>query len=120
VKGKNMSGFEGQMRNELLSEIEALEKNYAVIKDIRSEGKYDSSTMKETLQSFKDNLSKIASRLLVLSHMQSSSQPMRIPIDSFIDQFVKALAILELHPQTTPSTVIDNIMSLVSILKKLI
>ena len=51
------SGFEQQIKNELLSKIEALEKNYAVIKDILSGVNYQLSEVKENLQSFKNNLS---------------------------------------------------------------
>jgi len=125
------SGFDRQIRDELRSEMENLEKNYAIIKDILSGVKYESSTVKGTLQSFKDNLSKVASLVSVLSLARGSSQPMRIPIDSLINQIDFALSVLELSPQTSPSgviqvalalseTKIENIMSLVSILKKLI
>jgi len=47
---KHASGFEEHVRNDLRSEIEALKKNYTIIKDILSGVKYDVSDVKGTLQ----------------------------------------------------------------------
>ena len=129
------SGFEQQIKNELLSKIEALEKNYAVIKDILSGVNYQLSEVKENLQSFKDNLSGVISLVQVLSQIKTSetrtSQQISVNIDSLISQIDLALLFLELSPQQNPSSIIqmslylsnikiEEVMSFISILKKVI
>jgi len=121
--------FEQQIRNELRSEIEALEKNYAIIKDVLSGAKYDVSDIKGTLQSFKDNLSKVMSLAIVLSQMKGSR--LENPFNPLLNQVDFALTLIELYPHENPSSIlqlslalsnikIENVMSLVSILKKMI
>ena len=123
------SGFEGEIKSELRSEIDASEKNYAIIKDILSGVKFDTSDAKGTLQSFKDNLSKVNSLFIVLSQMQGS--PQSIPINSLLEKLDFALVLIELYPKENPSQIIqtalllsdtkvENVMSLLSILKKAI
>lgn len=50
---QNQKNCEKQIRNELLSEIVTLERNYSIIKDILSGAKYDISDMKGVLQSLR-------------------------------------------------------------------
>ena len=129
------SGFEQQIKNELLSKMEALEKNYAVIKDILSGVNYQLSEVKENLQSFKDNLSGVISLVQVLSQIKTSqmrtSQQISVNIDSLISQIDLALLFLEISPQQNPSSIIqmslylsnikiEEVMSFISILKKVI
>jgi len=122
------SGFETQIRTELRSEINSLEKDYAIIKDVLSGAKYDVSDIKGTLQSFKDHLSTVRSLFLVLSQPEGT-QKLNIPIDSIVKQIDFALTLMALYPQDNPSgflqlslslshTRIEYIMSLISILKK--
>lgn len=121
------SGFEQQIKGELFSEIEALEKNYTTIKDVLSGAEYGVSDIKGTLESFKDNLSKVASLLMVLSQLKGTI--LTLPIDSLVRQIDLALSIFIINPQAKPSDVIhaflsfsevkiEYIMSLASILKK--
>jgi len=121
-------GFD--IRNELLSEIEALEKNYNIIKDVRSGVTYDLSDIKGTLQSFKDNLSKVNSLLVAFMFVRGSKpeEIIRLPITPLLNNIDLALSMFAVFPQSNPSDVIqislglsdvkiENIMSLVSILK---
>lgn len=121
-------GFD--IRNELLSEIEALEKNYKVVKDILSGATYDLSDTKGTLQSLKDNLSTVNYLLMSLFYVRGYKVE-QLPIASILKQIDFALSMLALNPQLNPSDVIqislalsnekiESVMSLVSLLKKTI
>jgi hypothetical protein len=123
--------LEQQIRKELYSEIEASEKNYAIIKDILSGTTLEHSRVKETLQSFKDNLSKVNSLFMVLLQSQAQGTQLSIPINPILQNLDLALVLIETYPQQNPSpfiqltltlsdTKIENIMSLISILKKLL
>lgn len=124
------SGFENQIRTELLTEIDALEKDYGSIKDILSGVSFESTDVKGILHSFKDHLSKTASLFMLLSQMKAKSS-LAIPIDNILRQIDLALTIMEFYPQQNPSGIIqtaltmsseriENIMSIISILKKMI
>jgi len=77
--------IEQQIKTELLSEIEAAEKNYVTIKDVLSGAQYDVTDVKGILQSFKDNLSKVSFSFIMLSQRYSKdAKPSQIPIDSFL------------------------------------
>ena len=77
--------LEKQIKEELYSEIEKLEKYYAIIKDILSGTTFEHSRVKEALQSFKDNLSKVNSLFGVLSQIQVKSTPLSIPINPILN-----------------------------------
>ena len=123
--------LEQQIRKELYSEIETTEKNYAIIKDILSGTILEHSRVKETLQSFKDNLSRVNSLFVVLSQIQAKGSPLSIPINPLLQNIDLALVLIEGYPQQNPSsfiqialalsnTKIENAMSFLSILKKLL
>ena len=123
--------LEQQIRKELYSEIEASEKNYAIIKDILSGTTLEHSRVKETLQSFKDNLSKANSLFMVLSQIQAKGTQVSMPINPLLQNLDYALVLIEAYPQQNPSsfiqialalsnTKVENVMSLLSILKKLL
>jgi len=131
-RGEIMSNpLEKQLRDELYSEIESSEKNYYIIKDILSGTIFEHSRVMETLQSFKDNLSKVNSMFGVLSQIQAKGNPILIPINPLLEKLDFALVLLEWYPQQNPGSFIqtalalsnikiENVMSLLSILKKLI
>lgn len=123
--------LEQQIRKELYSEIEASEKNYSILKDILSGTTLEQSHVKETLQSFKDNLSKVNSLFVMLLQFQTQGTQLSIPINPLLQTLDLALVLIEAYPQQNPSsfiqialtlssTKIENVMSLLSILKKLL
>jgi hypothetical protein len=127
----NSNGLEYQLVNELSSEIIAAEKNYITIKDILSDAQYEATDVKGVLQSFKDNLSKVSALFLVLSAQRASKdvKPTPLPIDSFLTGIDFVLVMMDTAPQqnigsllqlafATSSVKIENIMALLSVLKK--
>ena len=77
--------LEQEIKTELCSEIEVAEKNYLIIKEILSGVHYDVSDVRGTLQSFKDNLSKVSSLFMALAQISSKdAKSTQIPVDSFL------------------------------------
>ncbi len=124
--------LEQEIRTELFSEIESAEKNYVVIKEILSGVQFEPSVIRGTLQAFKDNLSKASSLFMVLSQLNSKdAKPIPIPIDSFLTGIDFTLVMIDASPQQNIGTVlqlafsasnnkIENVMALLSVLKKMI
>ena len=122
--------LEMKLTEELCSELESIEKNYAIIKDILSGTTFEHSRVKETLQSFKDNLSKVNSLFGLISQVKAKGTTLSIPINPILKTLDFALVLIELYPQQNPSsfiqlalalsdTKIENVMALLLLLKKL-
>ena len=128
---QNQNPLEQQIKKELYAEIESSEKNYAIIKNALSGVTYQASDIKGTLQSYKDNLSKVNSLFMVLSQIQAKGTQLSMPINPLLQNLDYALVLIEAYPQQNPSsflqlalalsnTKIENVMSLLSILKNLL
>jgi hypothetical protein len=128
---QNPNPLERQLINELMSEIEATEKNYATIKDILSGVQYDATDVKGVLQSFKDNLSKVSALFLALTIQRASKdvKPAPLPIDSFLTGMDFVLVMMDTSPQQNVGSLlqlafsasnvkIENTMALLSVIKK--
>jgi len=122
--------LEQEIKTELCSEIEAAEKNYVIIKEILSGVHYEDSDVRGTLQSFKDNLSKVSSLFMALAQFSSKdTKSTQIPVDSFLWGIDFVLIMMDTPTQknvcsllqlafSASSVKIENVMALLSILKK--
>jgi hypothetical protein len=129
---QNPNPLEQQIKKELCIEIEASERNYAIVKDALSRRvTYQPSEIKGIIQSYKDNLSKVNSLFMVLSQIQAKGTQLSMPINPLLQNLDYALVLIEAYPQQNPSSFlqlalalsnikIENVMSLLSILKKLL
>jgi hypothetical protein len=119
---------EGQIRSELLSEIQRLEENYKVIKDYLSGAEYEPSEIHIALQKFKDNLSVASAHILTLYNLRG--QKIRnIPWEPLFTNIDYALATIAISPNskarsavhlalTISEPKIDQVMSYLSNLKE--
>ena len=77
---------EGKIKQDLFIEIQNLEQNFAVISGFLSGKDYDSITIGQTLQSFKDSLSRASAFVLALYNLKGKRvsipwEPLFISLD---------------------------------------
>lgn len=115
------------MENILRREIELLTDQYKIIKDFLSGAELGIDDLRETLQSFKDSLSKV--RLLFALHFQRKyGNVVNIPIEPLMNSIDLSLAVMESNPSKSrmilqtalfaSSIKIENVMALLSLFRE--
>jgi hypothetical protein len=123
------SEFEGLTRKQLLSEIDGLEKNYATIKRVLSGAQYDVSDIRGALLYFRNHFIGLQVSFTSLSESKRLGR-VDLP-NSVVKAMDLAMVLTGMFAQERPSSVIqlalavfnvelENVMSLISILKKIV
>ena len=100
-----LNGTEAQIKRELNSEIQNLEKEYSLIKSYLSGTEYDDVEIIGNLRVFKDNLSRISAHILTLYTMKG--QRTKITWDSLFVNIDNALATLNSYSKRKPRETIQ-------------
>ena len=103
-------GTEARIKNELNSEIQALEKHYLTIKDYLSGTEYDAIQIIGTLRAFKDGLSRISAHILTLYTLKG--QKTKITWDSLFTNLDDALATMRASANPKPRAAIQLALNL--------
>lgn len=120
----------GEIRSEILFEIESLEKDYEVIKNFLKGIQYDLLRLRTSLQSFKDRMSKV--RSLIIAYFQMHGKSFDFQTKSILDSIDMALVLMEVNPQMNMQQArgilqlsllvanikIEDVMAFISTLKK--
>jgi hypothetical protein len=89
---------EAKIKQDLLAEIQTLEQNYRVLSGFTSGADYDPATVGNSIQAFKDSLSRASAFVLALYNLKG--RRVNIPWDSLFTSLDYALATL-----TTSATI---------------
>jgi len=98
-------GTEAQIKNELITEIQNLEKHFSLIKNYLSGTEYDDVEIIGNLRVFKDTLSRISAHILTLYTMKG--QRTKITWDSLFVNIDNALATLSSYSKRKPRETIQ-------------
>jgi hypothetical protein len=127
---ENLEDIIEKMKTELVSEIQALESDYEIIKNFLKGVDYDINQIRTSLQSFKDQLSKV--RSLLVAYFQLKGKNFDFQTRPVLDKIDIALFLIEANPPATwqsargilqlslaMSTVkIEDVMSFISTIRK--
>jgi len=119
-----------EIRSEILFEIEALEKDYEVIKNFLKGIQYELPRIRTSLQSFKDRMSKV--RSLIIAYFQMQGKNFDLQTRPILDSIDMALVLMEVNPKMNmqqargilqltllmASIKIEDVMAFISTLKK--
>jgi hypothetical protein len=103
-------GTEARIKNELNSEIQALEKHYLAIKDYLSGTELDNAEIIGTLQVFKDTLNRISAHILTLYTLKC--QKTKITWDSLFTNLDDALVTMRASANPKPRAAIQLALNL--------
>jgi hypothetical protein len=113
------------MENALRYELEALIKDYDVIKDYLSGAELSIDNLREQLQSFKDRLSKV--RLYLMIHTEKKGNMLNLPFDPIMNAIDVALILMEGDPSnarqyfqaslSVSSVKIEDLMAFLSLIR---
>jgi hypothetical protein len=103
-------GTEARIKNELNSEIQALEEHYLTIKDYLSGTEYDAIQIIGTLRAFKDGLSRISAHILTLYTLKG--QKTKITWDSLFTNLDDALVTMRASANPKPRAAIQLALNL--------
>ncbi len=103
-------GTETKLKKDLLVEIQALESNYAVIKKFLSSPEYDILQVAESLQAFKDGLSRTSAFILALYTLHG--QKVKIPWEPLFTSLDYALTTINVAPTAKQSASLKAILSM--------
>jgi len=98
-------GTEAQIKNELITEIQNLEKHFSLIKNYLSGTEYADVEIIGNLRVFKDTLSRISAHILTLYTMKG--QRTKITWDSLFVNIDNALATLSSYSKRKPRETIQ-------------
>ena len=101
---------ETKIKQDLIAEIQNLEQNYSVIKSFLSGADYDSVTLGETIQSFKDSLSRASAFVLALYNLKGKR--VNIPWDPLFTSLDYALATIAISSSPKQKAAIKTILSM--------
>lgn len=115
---------ETKIKQDLLAEIQNLEQNYKVIKGFMAGEDYDVSVLGQSIQSFKDSLSRASAFVLALYNLKGKR--VNIPWEPLFTNLDYALATLTTAPKRAAIQVIlgmakeqmDQVLSYFSALKE--
>ncbi len=101
---------EAKIKQDLIEEIQNLEKNYSVIKSFLSGKDYDSITIGQSVQSFKDSLSRASAFVLALYNLKGKR--VNIPWDPLFTSLDYALATIAVSSSAKQKTAVKTILSM--------
>jgi hypothetical protein len=97
VENESLEKVAEGIKLEALAEIESLEKEYEIIKNVLKGIQYDLSQIRTTLQSFKDRLSKV--RSLIIAYFQMQGKNFDLQTRPIMDSIDNALVLMEVTNQ---------------------
>lgn len=104
------NGPDSKIKKDLLVEIQALEKDYCVIKKFLSNSECDILQIGESLQAFKDGLSRTSAFILALYNLHGHK--VKIPWETLFTSLDYALATINVTPTAKQSASLRAILSM--------
>jgi hypothetical protein len=101
---------EAKIKQDLFAEILNLEQNYSVIKTFLSGKDYDITTLAQTIQSFKDSLSRASAFVLALYNLKGKR--VNIPWEPLFTSLDYALATVSVSSSQKQKTAVRTILSM--------
>ena len=101
---------ETNIKQDLFVEIQNLEQNYMVIKSFLAGKNYDSITIGQTIQSFKDSLSRASAFVLALYNLKGKR--VNIPWDPLFTSLDYALATVSVSSSPKQKAAVRTILSM--------
>jgi hypothetical protein len=107
----NMAGnAEANIKQDLFVEIQNLEQNYAIIRSFLAGKDYDSITIGQSIQSFKDSLNRASAFVLALYNLKGKR--VNIPWDSLFTSLDYALATISVSSSPKQKEAVRTILSM--------
>ena len=101
---------EAKIKQDLFAEIQNLEQNYKVIQSFLSGTDYDAITLGQTIQSFKDSLSRASAFVLALYNLKGKH--VNIPWDPLFTSLDYALATISVSSSPKQKAAVKTILSM--------
>jgi hypothetical protein len=101
---------EAKIKQDLFVEIQNLEQNYAVIKSFLGGKDYDNITIGQTIQSFKDSLSRASAFVLALYNLKGKR--VSIPWEPLFTSLDYALATISVSSSPKQKVAVKTILSM--------
>ena len=101
---------EAKIEQDLIEEIQNLEQNYSVIKSFLSGKDYDNITIGQSVQSFKDSLSRASAFVLALYNLKGKR--VNIPWDPLFTSLDYALATIAVSSSQKQKAAVKTILSM--------
>jgi hypothetical protein len=101
---------EAKIKQDLIIEIQNLEKNYSLIRSFLSGKDYDNITIGQTIQSFKDSLSRASAFVLALYNLKGKR--VNIPWDQLFTSLDYALATISVSSSPKQKEAVRTILSM--------
>jgi len=106
-----MSGdTEARIKQDLFTEIQNLEQNYMIIRNFLSGKDYDNITIGQSIQSFKDSLSRASAFVLALYNLKGKR--VNIPWDPLFTSLDYALATISVSSLPKQKSAVKTILSM--------
>jgi hypothetical protein len=99
---------EAKIKQDLIEEIQNLEQNYSVIKSFLSGQDYDNLTIGQSVQSFKDSLSRASAFVLALYNLKGKR--VNIPWDPLFTSLDYALATIAVSSSQKQKEAVKTIL----------
>ncbi len=101
---------EATIKQDLICEIQNLEQNFIVIKNFLNGKDYDSITIGQTLQAFKDSLSRASAFVLALYNLKGKR--VNIPWEPLFTSLDYALATIAVSSSTKQKVAVKTILQM--------
>jgi hypothetical protein len=101
---------EAKIKQDLIVEIQNLEQNYSTIKSFLSGKDYDNITIGQTIQSFKDSLSRASAFVLALYNLKGKR--VNIPWDQLFTNLDYAMATISVSSSPKQKVAVRTILSM--------
>jgi len=101
---------EANLKQDLFVEIQNLEQNYAIIKSFLTGKDYDSITIGQAIQSFKDSLNRASAFVLALYNLKGKR--VNIPWDSLFTSLDYAMATISVSSSPKQKAAVRTILSM--------
>lgn len=101
---------ETKIKQDLIVEIQNLEQNYSTIKSFLSGKDYDNITIGQTIQSFKDSLSRASAFVLALYNLKGKR--VNIPWDQLFTNLDYAMATISVSSSPKQKVAVRTILSM--------
>ena len=101
---------EAKIKQDLIAEIQNLEQNYMVIKNFLSGKDYDNITIGQSIQSFKDSLSRSSAFVLALYNLKGKR--VNIPWDPLFTSLDYALATISVSSSPKQKAAVKTILTM--------
>ena len=103
-------GTEAQLRKDLSSDIEALEKRYQTLREYLAGAQMETFEVVGNLRAYKDDLSGVTAHVLAL--YQLKGQRAKITWDTLFTNIDTALETIQNRPSSNPKTVIETALNM--------